>query len=197
MSGINIEVVLAGGYALLMLAVAIGLDLVAQTTHRRAQKYRTSGFTYDGDHDHWVCPEGEHLWPHEYDHERRQVRYRAKAHVCNGCPVKDRCTDSERGREVVAAMDPWPHSEAGRFHRVIALVPVVLAALMLVVAGVRHLDQIDLAVLVVPVCLTALTARWLQGDLRATPANFPAPTPSQGLRLHRRGSSRTRWGWDR
>ena len=41
-------------------------------------------------HDDWQCPEGQHLWPHEFDHERRLVRYRAKAHICNGCPRKER-----------------------------------------------------------------------------------------------------------
>ena len=79
------------------------------------------------EHDHWQCPEGQHLWPHEFDHERRLVRYRAKAHVCNGCPRKDACTDSDRGREIVRPLDPWPHSEAGRFHRGLSLMLVALA----------------------------------------------------------------------
>ena len=64
------------------------------------------GFTYDETHDHWECPEGQHLWPHEFDHERRLVRYRAKAHICNGCPRKEACTDSDRGREIVTAARP-------------------------------------------------------------------------------------------
>ena len=54
-------------------------------------------------------PEGEHLWPHEFDHERRLMRYRAKAHVCNGCPRKADCTDSDEGREIVRPLDRWPH----------------------------------------------------------------------------------------
>ena len=98
-------------------------------THRRSLRYRTAGFTYHADLDHWECPQGERLWPHEYDHQRRLVRYRAKAHACNVCPLKERCTDSDRGREIVRPLDPWPHSEAGRFHRVIALLMVTLGAL--------------------------------------------------------------------
>ena len=195
MSALDTEVLLAGGYTLLMLAVGLGLDWLARVTHNRSQAYRTAGFSYHPEHDHWICPEGEHLWPHEYDHERRLVRYRAKAHVCNGCPVKERCTDSDRGREIVRALDPWPHSEAGRFHRGLALVPLVLAALILVVTAVRHPVVEDLAALVALAGLTALTARRLMGDFRATPANFPAPSPSQGLRLRR--NSRTTWGWDK
>ena len=195
MSTLDTEVLLAGGYTLLMLAVGLGLDWLARITHHRARAYRTAGFSYHPEHDHWICPEGEHLWPHSYDHERRLVRYRAKAHVCNGCPVKERCTDSDRGREIVRALDPWPHSEAGRFHRGLALVPVVLAALILVVTAVRHPVAEDLAALAVLAGLTALTAWRLSGDFRATPANFPAPSPSQGLRLRR--NSRTTWGWDK
>ena len=30
------------------------------------------------------------------------------------CPRKEACTDSVEGREVMRALDPWPHSEAGR-----------------------------------------------------------------------------------
>ena len=73
------------------------LEWLSAHTHRRALRYRTAGFSYDETHDHWLCPEGEQLWPHEFDRERRLVRYRAKAHVCNACPSKARCTDSDRG----------------------------------------------------------------------------------------------------
>ncbi len=83
------EVVLAAGYAACSLAGAFVLEWLSAHTHRRSLRYRTAGFTYDEAHDHWQCPEGEHLWPHEFDHERRLVRYRAKAHICNGCPRKE------------------------------------------------------------------------------------------------------------
>ena len=118
------EVVLAAGYAGLLIAGAFVLEWLSAHTHRRSLRYRTAGFAYDEDHDHWQCPEGEHLWPHEFDDERRLVRYRAKAHVCNACPRKGACTDSDHGREIVRPLDPWPHSEAGRFHRGISLLMV-------------------------------------------------------------------------
>ena len=78
------------GYAALLLRGRRALEWLSAHTHRRSLRYRTAGFTYDPEHDHWQCPEGEHLWPHEFDHERRLVRYRAKAHICNGCPRKER-----------------------------------------------------------------------------------------------------------
>ena len=132
------ETLLAAGYAGFLLVAAAVLELLSAHTHRRSLRYRTAGFDYDEQHDHWRCPEGEHLWPHEFDHERRLVRYRAKAHICNGCPRKDACTDSDHGREIVRPLDPWPHSEAGRFHRGLSLLLVVLALLVVAVGAARN-----------------------------------------------------------
>ena len=177
------EALLAAGYAGLLVVGAFVLEWLSAHTHRRSLRYRTAGFAYDADHDHWQCPEGEHLWPHEFDDERRLVRYRAKAHVCNACPRKAACTDSDHGREIVRPLDPWPHSEAGRFHRAISLMMVGLALLILVVEVTRHHDASELALLAGVLVVGALAARRLVSDLRAHPANFPAPSPSQGLRM--------------
>ena len=132
------EVILAAGYSALLIVGALVLEWLSAHTHRRSLRYRTAGFTYDEQQDHWECPEGQHLWPHEFDHERRLVRYRAKAHICNGCPRKDACTDSDRGREIIRPLDPWPHSEAGRFHRGLSLILVALALLILAIESARH-----------------------------------------------------------
>ena len=177
------EVLLAAGYAGFLAFDAFALEWLSAHTHRRTLRYRTAGFSYDEAQDHWLCPEGEHLWPHEFDRERRLVRYRARAHICNACPAKSRCTDSDHGREIVRPLDPWPHSEAGRFHRVIALLLVALAALVLVVALARHHSPEEAAFLAAILVGIALAGRWLMRDLRAHPAGFPAPTASQGLRL--------------
>jgi hypothetical protein len=177
------EVLLATGYAAALIVGAFVLEWLSEHTHRRALRYRTAGFTYDDRHDHWQCPEGEHLWPHEFDHERRLVRYRAKAHICNGCPRKDACTDSDRGREIVRPLDPWPHSEAGRFHRGLSLMLVALALLVLVAGAVRNHDAADAAVLLGILAATLAVGRWLWIDFRAHPSGFPAPAPAHGLRL--------------
>jgi hypothetical protein len=103
--------------------------------------------------------------------------------VCNACPSKSRCTDSDHGREVVRPLDPWPHSEAGRFHRVIAVLLVLLAGLVLVAEGVRHHSPVEAVLLLGLLVAVGLAARWLLHDLRLHPANFPAPTPSSGLKL--------------
>lgn len=177
------EALLAAGYAVALLLAALVLEWLSAHTHRRALRYRTAGFEYDEEHDVWRCPEDQHLWPHEYDHERRLVRYRAKAHVCNTCARKDACTDSDRGREIVRPVDPWPHSEAGRFHRGISLVLVALSLLIVVVEAARH-HRFDEATMLGGVLLAGvLIGRLLVRDFRAHPSNFPEPSPAQGLGL--------------
>ena len=177
------EALMFAGYGAFLLAAATLLEWLSAHTHRRSLRYRTAGFSYDEQLDHWSCPEGQHLWPHEFDHERRLVRYRAKAHICNGCPRKEACTDSDNGREITRPLDPWPHSEAGRFHRGLSLMLVVLAALVLVVGVVRNHATGELAALLALLVLTAATGRWLALDFIAHPANFPSPSPSTGVRL--------------
>lgn len=178
------EVVLALAYAASLTAAAFALEWLSAHTHRRALRFRTAGFEFNETHDYWLCPEGEQLWPHEYDRERRLVRYRARAHVCNACRAKHRCTDSDRGREIVRFLDPWPHSEAGRFHRVLALMLVLLAALILLVELARNHAPADMATLVALLILIVLSAQRLLRDLRARPVNAPLPTASHGLRLN-------------
>ena len=132
------EALMFAGYGAFLLAAATLLEWLSAHTHRRSLRYRTAGFTYDEQLDHWLCPEGQHLWPHDFDHERRLVRYRAKAHICNGCPRKEACTDSDSGREIAVSLDPWLSSAIGRFHRGISLALLILAALIMTIELLRH-----------------------------------------------------------
>jgi hypothetical protein len=179
------EALLAAGYALALALGVSALEWLSAHTHRRAMLYRTAGFAYDEDHDAWVCPKGERLWPHSYEHERRLVRYRARPQICNACPAKERCTDSDEGREIVRSLDPWPHSEAGRFHRGISLVLIALALLVLGVAAIRNRDPDELALLGAALAICLLLGRLLVRDFRRHPAAFPAPSPSHGLGARR------------
>jgi hypothetical protein len=170
---VSTEVILAAAYAGLLTGGAFALEWLSAYTHRRALRYRTAGFTFDPVADQWLCPEGEHLRLHELDHRLRLVRYRARAHVCNRCPRKSLCTDSDHGREIVRPLDPWPHSEAGRFHRLIALLLVGLAALILLIEVARHHAAAEAALLLGLLAAAILAARWLLRDLRTHPAAFP------------------------
>lgn len=171
---IHLEAFLAIGYSVFLLAVAIGLDLVSRHSHVRSDRYRTAGFTYHPTHDAWLCPEDQLLVRDETDHERRLVRYRARPIVCNHCPAKTDCTDSDEGRELTRAMDPWPHSEAGRFHRGISLVIASIAVPILAAEAIRNHSPLELTVLWILLVAVLLVVWRLHAAFRATPANFPA-----------------------
>ena len=172
MSGIGAEALLAAGYATFLTLAALGVDLLARHANRRSDRYRTAGFRFHQHLDVWECPEGERLHRVETDHQLRVARYRAQARVCNACRLKEACTDSDTGREIARPLDSWPHSEAGRFHRGIALVLVGLAALVIAVgAGLDH-GPADLAVLGAALALTTVVAVFLLADFRESPARF-------------------------
>ena len=173
MSDVHPETLLAVGYALFLILAALGLDALARHSHRRSEHYRTVGFTYHENADAWMCPEGERLHRIETDHQLRLVRYRARAHVCNTCGLKDACTDSDQGREITKAIDPWPHSEAGRFHRGIAIVMVAVAALVIAAGAVLHHGGADLAVLGAAAVISGLAAVFLLADFRDARTGYP------------------------
>lgn len=129
MSAVELPAWLAGGYALVLLGVAYGIDLLARRAHRANDEHQVRGFRYHEDHDAWLCPEDQWLWPQSFDPDNRVMRYRGSPTVCNSCPVKDSCTTSEDGRELGRAVDAWPSSESARFHRGIACAVSVLALL--------------------------------------------------------------------
>ena len=65
---IHPEVLLAVGYAIFLVGIALGLDLLARHSHARSERYRTAGFTYHPTNDAWVCPEDQLLVRSEVDH---------------------------------------------------------------------------------------------------------------------------------
>jgi hypothetical protein len=174
-SGVAAESLFTAGYGVFLALVALGLDALARHSHRRAERYRTGGFTYHAHLDAWECPEGERLHRIETDMQQRLARYRARAHVCNACPRKRDCTDSDSGREVTRMLDPWPHSEAGRFHLVIAVAIVCFGILVIGAgAGLNH-GSADIAVLGAALLLNTIVGLYLLADLRSAPSGFPWP----------------------
>jgi hypothetical protein len=171
---VSVEALLACGYASFLAGSALGIDLLARHTHQRSGRFRTAGFTFHQHLDSWECPEGQHLRRVELDQQSRVVRYRGKVHICNACPSKDSCTDSDQGREIVRSLDPWPHSEAGRFHRGLSLALLTLAVLVSVAGLVRSRSAIDVAVLTICLMVALALLMRLATAFRSTPANFPA-----------------------
>jgi len=175
MSGVATESLMAAGYGLFLALVALGIDALARHSHRRSELYRTAGFTYDSGQDAWECPEGERLHRIETDMRLRLARYRARAHVCNACPRKGDCTDSDTGREVTRMLDPWPHSEAGRFHRAIAVAIVCFGTLVIGAGVALHHSAADLAVLGSALLVSTAVGLHLLADFRSAPSGFPWP----------------------
>lgn len=167
------EALFAAGYCVFLVGVAVGLDALARHSQDRSGRYRTAGFSFHSELDAWRCPEGEFLRRIRIDSGRRIVRYRARAAVCNACPAKAECTDSDEGREIAHAIDPWPHSEAGRFHRGISVFLVGIGVLIVVAAMARNPDPSDLAVLGAALVLAAITGGRLALAFGSTPSGFP------------------------
>jgi hypothetical protein len=153
---LHTEVLLADGYALLLVAVAVILEFVARHSHHRSERYRHAGFVYKPALDVWECPTGHHLKREKTDFERNITHYRAPAHKCNACAFKKYCTDSEEGRLLQSRPDSWLQSELSRFHRVISLALLLLAFILLVVEMLRYRqwnDWIALLIFLLPISL--------------------------------------------
>lgn len=127
----HLEPLLVMAYAVLLMAIAAGLEWMAKHAHKRSSQYQTGGFRFHHDRDVWECPVGLALIRAEIDHEQGVVRYRAPAHACNNCQIKSRCTHSDRGREIAVPIDPWVQSASLRLQRGISCVLVSIAALAL------------------------------------------------------------------
>ena len=137
MHNISLEYVLALGYAVFLLAVALLLEMVARYAHQRSLRMSTVGFTYHPDSDTWRCPEDQHLFPVFSDPVKGSVTYRAPAAACNACRSKAACTDSSSGREIEHKSAPSLQYGMRHFHRGLSLTLLVLANLILAVEILR------------------------------------------------------------
>src|SRR5262249_13874389 len=64
---VTASVLLVASYALVLVAIAWGIDLMARRSSMRAARWRTGSFVYHADHDAWVCPQAQWLWPTSFD----------------------------------------------------------------------------------------------------------------------------------
>lgn len=162
---------LAAGYGLVLLAIAYGIDAMARRAARSVEGDERDGFTYHESHDAWLCPEDQWLWPHSFDPDNRVMRYRASPTICNACPVKDTCTFSGSGREIRRNVDPWPASEAARFHRGIACAVVVMGVVWPIATMLAGPPPADMFVLATVTLIVAVGSLPLWSHLRRTPAD--------------------------
>jgi hypothetical protein len=180
LGGVSMGVWFAAAYGAFLVLAAHGVDLVARRTAANTDRWHSGAFVYHEDHDAWLCPQDQWLWPQSFDPENRVMRYRASPAVCNSCPVKESCTTTSHGRELSRNVDPWPSSEAERFHRGIACAISVLAVVWPLGALFQAVGAVDRAVLAVTVAVVALGSWPLWAHLRRTPAAFP-----EGVKIER------------
>lgn len=169
MTSVELATWLAGGYALVLLLVAYGIDLLARRAHSANDQHQNRGFTYHEDHDAWLCPEDQWLWPQSFDPDNRVMRYRGSPSVCNACPVKDTCTSTDDGRELGRTVDAWPASESARFHRGIACSVTVLAVLFPTVTSLTVAHWTSQVILLATAVLVAVGGLPLWSHLRHSP----------------------------
>ena len=171
MTEIEIAAWLGAGYGVVLLLAAYGIDLLARRANTRIQEDRAGGFVYHENHDAWLCPQDQWLYPKSFDPDNRVMRYRGLPLVCNSCPVKDTCTASDDGREMQRHVDPWPASESARFHRGIACAVTVLAVTGPAVTALAVHHWTSQALAVGTAILVAVGSLPLWSHLKRTPAD--------------------------
>jgi hypothetical protein len=67
--------------------------------------FGAEAFTYDAQRDLYLCPRGAELRFRGIHWQARVRAYQARAAACSGCPLKPRCTDSQRGRKLTRSFD--------------------------------------------------------------------------------------------
>ena len=64
----------------------------------RTGLFTAEDFVYDAERDTYTCPTGETLHRLGRDYKRGYVKYGADPSSCEACPLKSRCTNSQRAR---------------------------------------------------------------------------------------------------
>lgn len=175
----SVTVLLVSGYAFVLLLVAWGFDRMGQRSAEKAAQWRTGNFIYHSDQDAWKCHQDEWLYPASFDPDKRVIRYAGQHAICGRCPIKDECSPSPGPRELTRAIDPWPHSESGRFHRGISLCIVVIGVFLPAAMLLGAHDAADVVILVSTVVVALVVATALARALVRTPANFPQSVPHE------------------
>lgn len=169
----SVNVLLVSGYAAVLLVVAWLFDHMGRKSAVRSAQWRTGNFVYHEDQDAWRCHEDQWLWPASFDPEKRVIRYQGQHAICGRCPVKDECSPTPGPRELTRQIDPWPHSEAGRFHRGLSLAVAVVAVFMSTAMLLGAHSVTDFIVLTTTIFVSVVATVPLARHLWDTPSNFP------------------------
>ena len=64
-----------------------------------------SSATYEVDQDQYRCPHGMILPRRKANYSERVITFQAAAETCHACPLKAKCTESDRGRMIKRSFD--------------------------------------------------------------------------------------------
>ena len=180
------EAMLAAGYAVFLLVAAGLLEWLSVHTHRRSLRYRTAGFEYDAEHDHWRCPEGA-----------VPVAGRGRPRAAAAALPREGRTSATAARSRTPARTPTraarssARSTRGRTPRPAASTAPcrwcssASRCWCSSWAACATTPRREAAALLALLVVALVVGRWLARDLRAHPANFPEPSASHGLRIGR------------
>lgn len=84
---------------------------------KRVPFFGPEQFTYDAEHDQYVCPNGARLRLKSHRYTYQDKRYRAQAAICNACPLKPRCTRSPHGRQITRHFDEQYLDRVRAYHQ--------------------------------------------------------------------------------
>lgn len=157
---VELESWLIVAYVALVLATARLFEILARGHFERARRHAEQGFEYDADADHYRCPEGERLSLHLRDEPNRLAIYRAPAHRCNDCALKDACTPHDEGRHVYRSLALWAETDIGRFHRRLSLLMFVIGATLSVVGLGRWWGEAGVGTLVLTLVMSLASLVW-------------------------------------
>lgn len=183
MTSPDVNVWLVAAYALALLGVAWVVDVLGSRSARRSLDWRHADFVYHDGVDGWKCHEDQWLWPTAFDPDKRVIRYEGAHAICGRCPSKDVCSPTPGPREITRPVDPWPYSEAGRFHRGVALAVACVGVFVPLLMSLVFHDAADLIVLGTTLAVVVVGGVVpLARHLWNTPDNAPAHLPHVGSR---------------
>ncbi len=84
---------------------------------QRTEFFGQRDFRYDAEHDRYMCPNGAELRLLPSGCTEQFKQYRAKASVCNACPLKSRCTTSKTGRRLSRHVAEESFERVRAFHQ--------------------------------------------------------------------------------
>ena len=90
---------LVAGTARFLLAVALRLRRDGPARRGARAAWRTGGFRYHADHDAWVCPQDQWLWPTSFDPRAPPRALPRQARRLQRLPAQGSCTTSARPRD--------------------------------------------------------------------------------------------------